>query len=50
MPQRIVYPHTQDDLREKKKREKPGGKKAGRIAGKGGAGTSNKATGGKKAR
>ena len=49
---RILKPHTKDDERQQAKREGPDGKpgKAGRIAHKGGAGTSNKATGGKGAR
>lgn len=49
---RILGPHTEDDERQKEKREGPEGApgKAGRIDHKGGAGTSNKATGGKNAR
>jgi len=52
MPEHILGPHTKDDERQKAKRQGPNGKpgKAGRIAGKGGAGSSNKATGGKGAR
>jgi len=60
MAQRIIGPHTKDEDRQKAKRTKqkhigPLGKrgsagKAGRIDHKGGAGTSNKATGGKGAR
>lgn len=44
------YPQTETQLRELKKRQKPGGGKAGRINQKGGAPTSNKARGGKRAR
>lgn len=44
------HPHTETQRREEKKREQPGGGKAGRVHQKGGAPTSNKATGGKMAR
>ncbi len=49
---RILTPHVKDDERQQKKREGKDGHpgKAGRIEHKGGAGTSNKATGGKGAR
>ncbi|MDB5264770.1 MAG: hypothetical protein JWN64_341 [Parcubacteria group bacterium] len=51
MPEKILGPHTKDDERQKAKREGPNGKPgAGRIDHKGGAGSSNKATGGKGAR
>lgn len=50
MPEHMQYPHTGTQEREEKKRERPGGGKAGRVAQKGGAPTSNKATGGKGAR
>jgi hypothetical protein len=60
MPEHIISPHVKDDDRQKEKRLKkkhtgPLSKrgsagKAGRIEHKGGAGTSNKATGGKNAR
>ncbi|HEX8591248.1 MAG TPA: hypothetical protein VF696_00650 [Candidatus Paceibacterota bacterium] len=46
------YPHTEAKLRQQKKREGPDGKpgKAGKVQGKGKAGTSHRATGGKRAR
>jgi hypothetical protein len=60
MPEYLIPAHTKDDERQKLKRLKkkhigPLGKrgaagKAGRIEHKGGAGTSNKPTGGKDAR
>lgn len=60
MPEYIIEPHTKDQERQKEKRTKdkhigPLAKrgsagKAGRVEHKGGAGTSNKATGGKGAR
>jgi hypothetical protein len=52
MPEHIIEPHTKDDNRQRAKREGKDGKpgKAGRIDHKGGAGSSNKATGGKGAR
>lgn len=51
MPEHILGPHTKSDERQQKKRQGPNGKPgAGRIAQKGKAGSSNKATGGKGAR
>jgi len=44
------YPRTEKQQREEEKRERPGGGKAGRVAQKGGAPTSNKPRGGKMAR
>jgi hypothetical protein len=44
----IQHPQTMTQMREEKKREKSG--KAGRVAQKGGAPTSNKARGGKNAK
>lgn len=44
------HPQTEKQEREEKKRERPGGGKAGRVNQKGGAPTSNKARGGKMAR
>lgn len=46
------YPHTERKLRQQKKREGANGHpgKAGRLEGKGGAATSHRATGGKRAR
>lgn len=48
----VLGPHVHDDRRQQRKRTGKDGKpgKAGRIAHKGGAGTSNKATGGKRAK
>ncbi len=52
MDEYMLEPHVRDDKRQQKKRTGKDGKpgKAGRIAHKGGAGTSNKATGGKGAK
>lgn len=51
MTKHIQHPQTQTQIREEAKRQGPGGSgKAGRVAHKGGAPTSNKSRGGKNAR
>lgn len=51
MAQSIIHPQTGKQVREELKRQGPNGSgKAGRVAHKGGASTSNKARGGKGAR